>query len=178
MYDLLVIGAGPGGYVAAIRAAQLGMKVGVVEKEKALGGTCLRVGCIPSKALLKNAEVVRHLSHASRWGITITGFNADYGLGVDRSRQVVSRLVKGVEFLISQFGVFGPIPFTSFSLNSTLIDPSPDSATFTFCTSVPPTTAPVVALLDLPPNDYLAELAGSITAVRGFIFVSAINDVV
>ncbi|MBU6287797.1 MAG: dihydrolipoyl dehydrogenase [Chloroflexota bacterium] len=98
-YDLIVIGAGPGGYISAIRAAQLGLRTAIVERGP-LGGVCLNVGCIPSKALLKNAEVVRHLSHASRWGITITGFNADYGLGVDRSRQVVSRLVKGVEFLM------------------------------------------------------------------------------
>lgn len=98
-YDLIVIGAGPGGYVAAIRAAQLGLRTAIVERGP-LGGVCLNVGCIPSKALLKNAEVVRHLGHADRWGITVTGFVADYGAAVGRSRQVVSRLVKGVEFLM------------------------------------------------------------------------------
>jgi len=98
-YDLIVIGAGPGGYIAAIRAAQLGQRTAIIEREW-VGGVCLNVGCIPSKALLKNAEVVRHLSHADRWGIKIDGFQADYGLAVDRSRQVVGRLVKGVEFLM------------------------------------------------------------------------------
>lgn len=97
--DLMVIGAGPGGYIAAIRATQLGLRTAVVEREW-IGGVCLNVGCIPSKALLKNAEVVRHLSHADRWGITFDNVKADYGAAVDRSRQVVGRLVKGVEFLL------------------------------------------------------------------------------
>ena len=72
-HDLVVIGAGPGGYVAAIRAAQLGMKVACVEKEPALGGTCLRIGCIPSKALLESASVMDHVNRSEEWGIRASG---------------------------------------------------------------------------------------------------------
>src|SRR6185295_2068621 len=72
-YDLIVIGAGTGGYVAAIRAAQLGLSVAVVEKQKALGGTCLLVGCIPTKALLEHAHAMKIVQHAREWGVTIGG---------------------------------------------------------------------------------------------------------
>ena len=99
-YNVAVLGAGPGGYVAAIRAAQLGLKVAIVEKE-ALGGVCLNVGCIPSKALLKNAEVAYTLQRrAKELGFKFDNLELDYGVAFKRSRQVSERLVKGVGFLI------------------------------------------------------------------------------
>ena len=98
-YDVTVIGGGPGGYVAAIRAAQLGLKVALIEKEN-LGGVCLNWGCIPTKALLRNAEVISLLGEGKEFGFSITGFEADYGAAVDRSRKVSDRLVKGVGVLM------------------------------------------------------------------------------
>ena len=100
-YDLVVLGAGPGGYVAAIRAVQLGMKTVVVERD-AIGGICLNWGCIPSKALLRNAEVLGLLQHAEEWGISFDNMRYDFGKAVDRSRQVVKRLVGGVELLLKK----------------------------------------------------------------------------
>ncbi len=98
-YDVTIIGAGPGGYVAAIRAAQLGLKVALVEQEH-LGGVCLNWGCIPTKALLRNAEVISLLGHGKEFGFTVSGFEADYGAAVDRSRRVSERLVKGIGVLM------------------------------------------------------------------------------
>jgi dihydrolipoamide dehydrogenase len=98
-YDVTVIGAGPGGYVAAIRAAQLGLKVAVVEREH-LGGVCLNWGCFPTKALLRNAEVISLLGEGKEFGFTINGFEADFGKAMDRSRKVAGRLVKGVGTLM------------------------------------------------------------------------------
>ncbi|MBL7063817.1 MAG: dihydrolipoyl dehydrogenase [Anaerolineae bacterium] len=103
-YDVTIIGAGPGGYVAAIRAAQLGLKVALVEKEH-LGGVCLNWGCVPTKALLRNAEVVSLLRRGKEFGFTVTGFEADYGAAVARSRKVSGRLVKGVGMLMRKNGV-------------------------------------------------------------------------
>jgi dihydrolipoamide dehydrogenase len=101
-YDLIVIGSGPGGYVAAIRASQLGMKVGVVEKSE-LGGVCLNWGCIPTKALLKSASVFEYLSHAKDYGITIEGeAKADFGAMVKRSRDVAAGMSKGIQFLFKK----------------------------------------------------------------------------
>jgi len=100
-FDLIVIGGGPGGYVAAIRAAQLGLQVAVVERDN-LGGICLNWGCIPTKALLKNANVVETIRHASDYGIQVEKFSADFGKAIDRSRVVSNRLVKGVEFLMKK----------------------------------------------------------------------------
>lgn len=99
-FDLIVIGAGPGGYVAAIRAAQLGLKVACVEKEKALGGTCLRVGCIPSKALLESSQHFAQ-AHSSfkRHGILIEKVQLDLAAMQRRKRQIVSILTRGVETL-------------------------------------------------------------------------------
>lgn len=97
-YDLIVIGSGPGGYVAAIRASQLGMKVGVVERE-ALGGICLNWGCIPTKALLKSAQVFDYINHADKYGISVTGAKADFSAMVTRSREVAGGMSKGVNFL-------------------------------------------------------------------------------
>ena len=98
-HDVVIIGAGPGGYVAAIRAAQLNLKVALVEREH-LGGVCLNWGCIPSKALLRNAEVISLLKRGKEFGFTLEGFQADYSSAVERSRKVADRLVKGVRALM------------------------------------------------------------------------------
>lgn len=97
-YDLIVIGSGPGGYVAAIRASQLGMKVGVVEREE-LGGICLNWGCIPTKALLKSAQVYDYIKHAGNYGIEVKDASVDFAGMVNRSRQVADGMSKGVNFL-------------------------------------------------------------------------------
>src|SRR5512137_1224884 len=101
-YDVLIIGAGPGGYVCAIRAAQLGLKTAIVDKQW-LGGVCLNVGCIPSKALLKNADVAQTLRERGKeFGFTLENLTLDYSVAVKRSRQVSERLVKGVGFLMKK----------------------------------------------------------------------------
>ncbi len=100
-FDLTVLGGGPGGYVAAIRASQLGKKVCIVEKDK-LGGICLNWGCIPTKALLKNAEVYNLIKHADTYGIEIDKIKVDFKKNVMRSRNVSSRLSKGIEFLMKK----------------------------------------------------------------------------
>lgn len=100
-YDLIVIGSGPGGYVAAIRASQLGMKVGVVEKAE-LGGICLNWGCIPTKALLKSANVFEYIKHAKDYGIEVKDVKADIGGMVKRSRDVANSMSKGVQFLFKK----------------------------------------------------------------------------
>jgi len=99
-YDVVVLGAGPGGYVAAIRAAQLGLRAAVVERQF-MGGVCLNIGCIPTKALLKNAEVAHTLKHrAKEFGFSFDNLSLDYNVAFKRSRQVSDRLVKGVSFLM------------------------------------------------------------------------------
>ncbi|HLP16363.1 MAG TPA: dihydrolipoyl dehydrogenase [Bacteroidota bacterium] len=100
-FDVLIIGGGPGGYVAAIRAAQLGLSTAVVEKDK-LGGICLNWGCIPTKALLKNAEVYNLLKHADQFGFTFDNLKADFSKAVKRSRDTSNRLSKGIEFLFKK----------------------------------------------------------------------------
>jgi dihydrolipoamide dehydrogenase len=100
-YDLIVIGSGPGGYVAAIRAAQLGMKVAVVEREN-LGGICLNWGCIPTKALLKSAQVFEYINHAADYGITVGSAKQDFGAVVKRSRGVADGMSKGIQFLFKK----------------------------------------------------------------------------
>src|SRR5262245_54450196 len=104
-YDVIVIGAGTGGYVAAIRAAQLGLKTAVVEKQKALGGTCLLWGCIPTKALLEHAHALKIVQHAKDWGVTL-GASAEVGIDMNqvqaRKDRVVTGLTKGVEFLFKK----------------------------------------------------------------------------
>jgi dihydrolipoamide dehydrogenase len=100
-YDLIVIGSGPGGYVAAIRASQLGLKTAIVERES-LGGICLNWGCIPTKALLKSAQVFEYLQHAADYGIKVGGASADFTAMVKRSRDVAGGMSKGVQFLMKK----------------------------------------------------------------------------
>ena len=103
-YDMIVIGSGPGGYVAAVKGAQLGMKVAVVERET-LGGICLNWGCIPTKALLKSAQAFNYAKHAAAYGFKAEGVEADLNAMVDRSRGVASTMNKGVEFLLKKNNV-------------------------------------------------------------------------
>ena len=100
-YDLIVLGSGPGGYVTAIRASQLGLKTAVIEKES-LGGVCLNWGCIPTKALLKSAQVFEYLKHADDYGLTVKEFDKDFDAVVNRSRNVADGMSKGVQFLMKK----------------------------------------------------------------------------
>ncbi|UPQ79526.1 dihydrolipoyl dehydrogenase [Flavobacterium azooxidireducens] len=100
-YDIIVLGSGPGGYVTAIRASQLGFKVAVIEKEN-LGGVCLNWGCIPTKALLKSAQVFEYLKHASDYGLIVKDFDKDFGAVINRSRGVADGMSKGVQFLMKK----------------------------------------------------------------------------
>jgi len=100
-YDVIVLGSGPGGYVTAIRASQLGLKTAVVEKES-LGGVCLNWGCIPTKALLKSANVYEYINHADDYGIKISGHKADFTAVVKRSRDVAEKMSGGVQFLMKK----------------------------------------------------------------------------
>ena len=105
MYDLIVIGGGPAGYIAAIRAGQLGKKVACVEVERA-GGTCLNWGCIPTKALLKNAHLYHQMTHqAAEFGMKFDNLSYDWSEVVGRSRKVADRLAGGVEFLFKKNNV-------------------------------------------------------------------------
>lgn len=100
-YDVIVIGSGPGGYVTAIRASQLGFKTAIVEKEN-LGGICLNWGCIPTKALLKSAQVFEYLNHAKDYGIGAENIKADFGAVIKRSRDVAEGMSKGIQFLMKK----------------------------------------------------------------------------
>src|SRR6185369_7585074 len=100
-YDLIVIGSGPGGYVAAIRASQLGLKTAIIERNE-LGGICLNWGCIPTKALLKSAQVFEYLMHAQDYGVKASGVEADFPTMVKRSRGVAEAMSKGVQFLMKK----------------------------------------------------------------------------
>jgi dihydrolipoamide dehydrogenase len=100
-YDVVVVGSGPGGYVAAIRAAQLGLKTAIVEREN-LGGVCLNWGCIPTKALIHNAELLEELHNAADYGFSFDNLKVDFGKAVKRSRDIVSRQTKGVGFLMKK----------------------------------------------------------------------------
>src|SRR6476646_7851779 len=103
-YDVVIIGAGTGGYVAAIRAAQLGLKVAVVEKQKALGGTCLIWGCIPTKALLEHAHALKVIQNAKDWGVTIPAATPTIAMGQVHARKdkIITGITKGVEFLFKK----------------------------------------------------------------------------
>ncbi|HEX7691458.1 MAG TPA: FAD-dependent oxidoreductase, partial [Sediminibacterium sp.] len=100
-YDVIVLGSGPGGYPAAIRASQLGFKVAIIEKES-LGGICLNWGCIPTKALLKSAQVYEYMKHSTSYGINATGVEADFAAVIKRSRGVADKMSKGVQFLMKK----------------------------------------------------------------------------
>ncbi|RAJ02292.1 dihydrolipoamide dehydrogenase [Chitinophaga skermanii] len=100
-YDVIVIGSGPGGYVAAIRASQLGLKTAIVERES-LGGICLNWGCIPTKALLKSAQVLEYIQHSKDYGVTVGDAKADFDAIVKRSRGVADKMSKGVQFLMKK----------------------------------------------------------------------------
>jgi dihydrolipoamide dehydrogenase len=100
-YDIIVVGSGPGGYVTAIRASQLGLKTAIVEREE-LGGICLNWGCIPTKALLKSANVFEYISHAADYGITVKDASADFGGMVKRSRDVANGMSNGIQFLMKK----------------------------------------------------------------------------
>jgi dihydrolipoamide dehydrogenase len=100
-YDIIVIGSGPGGYVTAIRASQLGLKTAIIEKES-LGGVCLNWGCIPTKALLKSANVYEYLQHAADYGITVKDASADFSAMIDRSRGVANGMSNGIQFLMKK----------------------------------------------------------------------------
>ena len=100
-YDVIVLGSGPGGYVTAIRASQLGLKTAVIEKES-LGGVCLNWGCIPTKALLKSAQVFEYLKHAGDYGLKVKAYDKDFDAVVNRSRNVAEGMSKGVQFLMKK----------------------------------------------------------------------------
>ncbi len=100
-YDVIIIGSGPGGYVTAIRASQLGLKTAIVEKES-LGGVCLNWGCIPTKALLKSAQVFEYLKHAGDYGLSVKEYDKDFDAVVNRSRDVAAGMSKGVQFLMKK----------------------------------------------------------------------------
>jgi dihydrolipoamide dehydrogenase len=102
IYDAAIIGSGPGGYVAAIRAGQLGLKTVLVEKDDRFGGTCLQVGCIPTKALLLNAEVFEYFKNAKEYGIDCPGFSLDWSAVLARKARIVNKHTKGVEFLLKK----------------------------------------------------------------------------
>ena len=100
-FDVIVLGSGPGGYVTAIRASQLGLKTAIIEKES-LGGVCLNWGCIPTKALLKSAQVFEYLKHADDYGLTVENYDKDFDAVVNRSRNVAGTMSKGVQFLMKK----------------------------------------------------------------------------
>src|ERR1700740_1859338 len=99
-YDIVIIGGGPGGYVAAIRAAQLGMRTACVDSRASLGGTCLNIGCIPSKALLQSSEKFAEARHVfAEHGIRVGEVGLDLPAMMARKDKVVTALTRGVEFL-------------------------------------------------------------------------------
>ena len=121
MVDVVVIGAGPAGYVAAIRAAQFGKKVAIVDKQW-LGGVCLNIGCIPSKALLKNAEVARTLREdAKEFGFSFDNLVLDYSVAVKRSRQVADVQTKGLAFLMKKNNIAVHMGAAKFKTKDTCI---------------------------------------------------------
>ena len=102
-YDAVVIGAGPGGYVAAIRLAQLGKKTALIEKYNSLGGTCLNVGCIPSKALLDSSEHYHQAAHQFKeHGIDVKGLSINFPQMIQRKEDVITQTVQGIRFLMKK----------------------------------------------------------------------------
>ncbi len=134
-YDLIIIGAGPGGYVCAIRASQLGQKVAIVDREW-LGGVCLNVGCVPSKSLLKNAEIAHTLTHRSKeFGFSFENLQLDYGAAVKRSRGVAKRLTKGIAFLMKKNDIAVHIGAACLKSNSSVQVIAADGAVSTLTAS-------------------------------------------
>jgi len=126
-FDIVIIGSGPGGYVAAIRAAQLGMKVACIEKEKTLGGTCLNIGCIPSKALLNSSEKFIDLSkHFEEHGITASNINIDVAKLMQRKEKIVKQLTTGIGFLFKKNKITHILGTASFSDKKTILVSSAD----------------------------------------------------
>ena len=174
-YDLAVIGAGPGGYVAAIRAGQLGMKTAVIEKE-ALGGVCLNWGCIPSKALLKNAEILSYINRADEFGLQFDNFRADYSVAIARSRKVVDRNTRGVAYLLRKNNV-DHIEGTGQITNEGTVEISPEGrritakniiiATGARPRSIPPLPIDGEKIITSRESIVLAELPASIVIVGG-----------
>ena len=119
-YDVIVMGSGPGGYVAAIRAGQLGMKTALIERSE-LGGVCLNWGCIPSKSLLRNAEVLNLINEADKFGIEVSGVEADFSKAITRSREVVGKLTKGIGYLLEKNKVDLYEGYGSFSTENTIV---------------------------------------------------------
>src|ERR1700724_818011 len=101
-YDVAIIGSGPGGYVAAIRAGELGLKTVVVEKDPFLGGTCLHIGCIPTKVLLHHADVYGHFKNANELGFEVSGLKINWGHILARKDKMVKKHAKGIEFLFKK----------------------------------------------------------------------------
>src|SRR5438477_9253613 len=101
-FDVVIIGSGPGGYIAAIRSGQLGLKTALVEKDKELGGTCLLRGCIPTKELLHSAEVVETVRQAEEFGVSVSGINFHFDTVQKRKDRILRKLAKGVEFLMKK----------------------------------------------------------------------------
>ncbi len=130
-YDVLIIGAGPGGYVAAIRAAQLGLKVAVVEKES-LGGVCLNWGCIPTKALLKTAQVLEYVQHAQNYGVQATNPSVDFTAAIQRSRSVAATMSKGIAFLFKKNNIPTIIGTATLTSNNTVQVTSPEGKTTSY----------------------------------------------
>src|SRR5215470_6472918 len=119
LFDVAIIGTGPGGYVAAIRAGQLGLRTAVIERDTRYGGTCLLRGCIPTKALLRDAHLYQELKRASQQGLFKTGeIGIDFGKIQDRKKDVVDKMAKGVEFLFRKNKV------TVFKGNGTIVSPN------------------------------------------------------
>ena len=100
-YDIAILGGGPGGYVAAIKASQLGLKTAIIDQDE-LGGICLNWGCIPTKALLKNAEMIESIKNADQYGISISSYSIDFDKIINRSRQISERLSKGISYLMKK----------------------------------------------------------------------------
>ena len=119
-YDVIVMGSGPGGYVAAIRAGQLGMKTALIERSE-LGGVCLNWGCIPSKSLLRNAEVLNLINEADKFGIEVSGVEADFSKAITRSREVVGTLTKGIGYLLKKNKIDLYEGYGSFSTENTIV---------------------------------------------------------
>jgi dihydrolipoamide dehydrogenase len=177
-FDVTVIGGGPGGYVAAIRASQLGLKVGLVEKEK-LGGICLNWGCVPSKALLKSAELMHSIKRAEEFGLMVKDVSVDWSKIIKRSRDVSERIVKGVEYLMKKNKI-EVIPGTAKLTGKTSIEVTKDgkateaitSASIILATGARPRSVPGVtidhkAVLTSTEAMTLPERPGSMIVIGG-----------